>query len=59
MVSNRAIIIYLILHMFIIFIKIYYNEDLQEEEKILQGIKMNNITFWKFIGNIIFLYEGL
>ena len=45
MVSNRAIIIYLILHMFIIFIKIYYNEDLQEEEKILQGIKNNNITF--------------
>ena len=45
MVSNRAIIIYLILHMFIIFIKIYYNEDMQEEEKVLQGIKNNNITF--------------
>ena len=45
MVSNRAVIIYFFLHMFIIFIKVYYNEDVQEEEKILQGIKINNITF--------------
>ena len=58
MVSNRAVIIYFILHMFIIFIKVYYNEDVQEEEKILQGIKKSNITLWKFVGNII-VYEVL